>query len=226
MGTGERPRWRASSVRPDVKAPAVATNSEPSADDSGSGPLGFIVNALTAKPRVRVQRTVTVNGVVVTRTGARRCPTRRSRLPRQQRRPLPSPAKSPTSRSARPLSRKLRRWPRGAGRLAAAGVSPADQEIVLKKSFARYALDRKRLTAVYQMDAAELDKLLPLEIVPQPKKISRIALVIVTQIDPAIGDDLDRLIAQLGNPDWKLREAAMSEIRKLGNIAKPRCRRP
>ncbi len=106
-------------------------------------------------------------------------------------------------------------------KLAASGVSAADQEIVLK-ILARQALDEKRLTAIYRMDPAELDRILPLEVVPQPKKISRIALVVVTGIDPAIGNELDQLIKKLGDPAWKNRDAATKEIKKLGVRAKPR----
>ncbi len=108
--------------------------------------------------------------------------------------------------------------------LAEAGVSSADQEVALK-ILARYALDAKRLTAIYRIDGAEFDKLLPLEIVPQPKKISRIALVVVTGIDPAIDEEVDQWIAQLGSPAWKTREAAMVEIKKLGAAARPHLER-
>ena len=89
------------------------------------------------------------------------------------------------------------------GRLAAAGVTQRDQAVVLN-ILARYAFDPNRLTGIYRMDSAELDRLLPLEIVPQPKKISRIALVIVRGMDPALNAELDTLIKQLGDPSWKV----------------------
>jgi hypothetical protein len=72
------------------------------------------------------------------------------------------------------------------------------------------------------MDPAELDRVLPLEIVPQPKKISRIALVIVRGMDPALNAELDALIKQMGDPSWKVRDAATKAIRKLGVRAKTR----
>ncbi|HEV3416139.1 MAG TPA: hypothetical protein VG056_04980 [Pirellulales bacterium] len=106
-------------------------------------------------------------------------------------------------------------------KLTDAGVLPADQDVVLK-ILARQALDPNRLTAVYRMDPAELDRILPLEVVPQPKKVSRIALVVVRGIDPAIGDELDQLIKKLGDSSWKTREAATNEIKKLGVRAKSR----
>ena len=104
-------------------------------------------------------------------------------------------------------------------KLADAGVSSGDQQIVLK-ILGRYALDPKRLTAVYRIDPAEFDRLLPLEIVPQPRKVSRIALVVVTGIDPSLGDELKEWIKQLGDPSWEKREAAMEEIKKMGAKAK------
>ncbi len=100
-------------------------------------------------------------------------------------------------------------------KLAAAGVLKSDQDVVLK-ILARYALDSSRLTAIYRIDPAELDRAMPIEVVPQPKKISRIALVIVRGLDPAMIAQLDELLKQLGNPSWKAREAAMKAIRKAG----------
>ncbi len=106
-------------------------------------------------------------------------------------------------------------------KLAAAGVSEGDQNVVIK-ILAAYALDKRRVTAIYRMDNAELDKLLPIEIVPQPRTISRIALVVATGIDPAIEGEMDALIAQLASPSWATREKAMSELQKLGTAARSR----
>ena len=90
------------------------------------------------------------------------------------------------------------------------------------KILARHALDSKQLTAIFRLDPAEFDRILPLEIVPQPKKISRIALVIVKGIDPAIEVDLDKLVKKLGDPSWKIRDAATKEVHKFGLRARPR----
>jgi hypothetical protein len=104
--------------------------------------------------------------------------------------------------------------------LTDADVSAADQELILK-ILAQHALGTKRLTAIYRMDDAEVERLMPLEIVPQPKKVSRIALVVVTGIDPAVGEELEQLVKQLGAKTWEERDAAMAEIQKLGARAKP-----
>jgi len=105
-------------------------------------------------------------------------------------------------------------------RLAEANVSPNDQQLILK-ILTNHALDARRLTAIYRMDPVELDKLLQLEVVPQAQKVSRIALVVVRDIDPAVADEISELIGQLGDASWERREAAMTELRKIGVKAKP-----
>jgi hypothetical protein len=105
--------------------------------------------------------------------------------------------------------------------LGNAGVSSSDQKVALA-ILAKYALTPDRLTAVYRMDPAELEKVMPLEVVPQPEKITRIALVVVTGIDPKIQDELDDWIAKLGSKSWTEREASMAKLKKMGAIAKER----
>jgi hypothetical protein len=50
----------------------------------------------------------------------------------------------------------------------------------------------------------------------------RTAFVIVRGIDPSFGQLIDKLIVQLGDPSWKQREAATSELGKIGRVAKPK----
>jgi hypothetical protein len=118
--------------------------------------------------------------------------------------------------SLQPSDNPLEYW---RGPLAEAGVTPADIDLIL--AILAQNLDSKRLTAIYRMDPAELDKVLPLEIVPAPKRLSRIALVVVTGIDPALGEELDTWIKQLADPSWPKREQAMKEIQQLGMKAQP-----
>lgn len=140
----------------------------------------------------------------------------------------PTPSAEPTSQpSSRSKSLALNTDVRVAAevfapwreRLAAQGLSPLDTSLILQ-ILAQYALDKERLTAVYQLDPAEQDVLLRLEIVPEPKKVSRVALVIVQNIDPAIEREIDSLIAQLGDDDWSKREAAYTRLQQIGNLAR------
>ncbi len=103
-------------------------------------------------------------------------------------------------------------------RITAACVDPADAGLICRV-IEQYAFDPHRLTAVYQMDDAEFDRLLPLEVVPQPAKIKRFGLVIVLNVDPSKGTAVDDLIAQMGDDDWAKRDAAYHTLASMGPAA-------
>jgi len=106
-------------------------------------------------------------------------------------------------------------------KLAAAGLPSTDENLMLT-ILQKCALDDRRLTAVYMLSADQMDQLLPMEVTPQPRKTVRVGLVIVRNIDPAIGQEIDDLAAQLGDPNWTKRQVAQKTLEKLGKIAKPK----
>jgi hypothetical protein len=106
-------------------------------------------------------------------------------------------------------------------RLTDAGLTPADVDVILA-TLRAHALDDEQLTVVYRLDPAELDKLLPLEVVPLPAKTTRVGLAIVINVDPAAGERIAKLIQQMGDPDWSKREAAYAKLAELGAGAKPK----
>jgi hypothetical protein len=106
-------------------------------------------------------------------------------------------------------------------RLTEAGLTPADVDVVLA-TLRTQALDDEQLTVVYRMDPSELDKLLPLEVVPLPAKTTRVGIAIVINIDPAAGERIAQLIAEMGDPDWSKREAAYAKLAEIGAGAKPK----
>jgi hypothetical protein len=106
-------------------------------------------------------------------------------------------------------------------KLSAAGLPTTDQDLIVS-ILRRHALDGKRLTAVYRLDADEMEQLMPLEVTPQPRKTVRIGLMIAKNIDPAIIHEVEDLVAQLGDNSWEKREAAQESLAKLGPAAKPR----
>jgi hypothetical protein len=103
------------------------------------------------------------------------------------------------------------------------GLGDEDCQVILQ-IIAGSAFNSHRLTVIYQMDDAELDRLLPLEVVPQPKKTLRVGIVIVKNADPALGSDIDDLIAQLGDPVWAKREEAYKSLQQMGPLALPKLR--
>ena len=105
-------------------------------------------------------------------------------------------------------------------KLAAAGLSPTDLDLIL--SVIRGQLNPRHATVVYQLDPGEFDRLLPLEVIPAPRKTTRVALVIVRNIDPALEGEIDRLIAQLGHDEYGQREDAYKQLAGFGAAAQPK----
>jgi hypothetical protein len=104
-------------------------------------------------------------------------------------------------------------------RLAALGLGPPEAGHVA--SIVQHEVrSRHHATVVYRLDEAQLDRMLPLEITPPPDRRVRVALVVLINADPELSSVIDRLIAELGDADWKTREAAQARLRELGTAAK------
>jgi hypothetical protein len=106
-------------------------------------------------------------------------------------------------------------------KLTSLGLAATDQDLIVS-ILEKHALESNRLTAVYRLDADQLDQLMPLDVVPTPRKVVRVGLVIVRNIDPAIATEIDTLVAQLGDPKWDTREAAYKRLIELGLAARPK----
>jgi hypothetical protein len=106
-------------------------------------------------------------------------------------------------------------------RLTSAGLPEMDWEVI-RRILEKHALDTRRLTAIYRLPDEQLDLLLPLEVTPQPRHTIRVGLVIVRSIDPAIVNEIETLVAQLGDPKWDTREAAQKRLLEIGLAAKPK----
>lgn len=104
-------------------------------------------------------------------------------------------------------------------RLAPYDLEPTDVRAIVSILETQLS-DSSRLTAVYRMDDAELQRLLPIEVIPATNDIRRVALVIVRNIDPALPTEVDSLIARLGDRDWKTREQASKELAAVGPVAR------
>jgi hypothetical protein len=84
------------------------------------------------------------------------------------------------------------------------------------------ALRRESAMLVYRLDEAQLEKLLPLEVTPYPDRLFRVGLVIVQDVDPDLQSKVETLVAQLGDDQWKQRQAAQQQLAELGLAAKPK----
>jgi hypothetical protein len=134
--------------------------------------------------------------------------------------PSPGASKATVTLDAPPAgaAEALSPWRR---RLQQEGLADSDVAVILR-ILERHALDKRRLTAVYRLDPAELDRMLPLEVTPTPRKTVRVGLMVARNIDPAVGDEIDQLVAQLADPDWEKRETAHKQLAELGPAARPK----
>ena len=103
------------------------------------------------------------------------------------------------------------------------GVADADCEVIVSV-ISNTLRDSHKLAAVYLMDDAEFNRLLPLEVVPEPRTVTRVGVVIVRNADPNAGTDVDDLIAQLADPAWLKREEAFRALARIGAAAEPKLR--
>jgi hypothetical protein len=100
-------------------------------------------------------------------------------------------------------------------RLAKAGLSTNETRLVMEQ-IGPLVLENQALVAIGRMDAAALDSKLTLSVFPEPRKMLRVPLVIMLNIDPQIGGEVEQLIAQLGDPKYAVREEAQKRLTELG----------
>jgi hypothetical protein len=148
----------------------------------------------------------------------------------------PSPASAPASTTApasqpawtaahsvvtltpEPTTRPIDPGPVLRSLLGSAEIADADRDLILQ-IVTNYVLDSPKLTALYVLDGSEFDRILPLDVEPQPRKITRFGLVIVKNADPVAGSEIDDLIAQLGDPIWARRDEAYKALERIGPAA-------
>jgi hypothetical protein len=70
-----------------------------------------------------------------------------------------------------------------------------------------------------RLDSAVVDEKVPLSVFPAPSKTVRATLVVLRNADPQLGQEVDKLIAQLGDPKFSVREAAQERIAEMGPLA-------
>ena len=108
-------------------------------------------------------------------------------------------------------------------RLVATGLAQDEVDLLLSM-YAKPIFESQKLIVLVRLPQEELDTRLPFDIYPEPTKIVRVALVVVSDIDPRVAGEITTLIAQLGDADYKKREAAETRLAELGPLALPALR--
>ena len=99
----------------------------------------------------------------------------------------------------------------------------------LREDVARSLLDQygpalfepRELIVLVHFAREAIDETVILDVFPQPKKLVRVALLVVHGIDPRLQDRARTLVKQLGDPSSKKRESAESSLLELGPVAVP-----
>jgi hypothetical protein len=102
--------------------------------------------------------------------------------------------------------------------LTKAGLTTHEVELFVDHYGALF-FESEALVVACRLDSAAVDEKIPLSIFPAPVKTVRVALVLVRNADPRLGQQVDQLIAQLGDPKYSVREAAQARLLELGPLA-------
>jgi hypothetical protein len=105
-------------------------------------------------------------------------------------------------------------------RLAKAGLTAGEAQVFVDH-YGPLLFEDKTLVVACRLDPAVIDEKIPLSVFPAPARTVRVAMAIVRNLDPQVGNEVERLIAQLGDPRFSLREAAQKRLLDLGPLAFP-----
>ncbi len=105
-------------------------------------------------------------------------------------------------------------------RLAKAGLKSAEIELFLD-NYQWLFFEGDAVVVACRLAGPTIDEKIPLSIFPEPAKTVRVAMVLMRNADPQLGSEVDRLIAQLGDSTFRVREAAQKRLTELGPLAFP-----
>jgi hypothetical protein len=122
--------------------------------------------------------------------------------------PLPAEAPETAAKTTQALSERLTR----------AGLRAQEVELFVD-SYRSLFFEGEAIVVACRLDPGTIDAKIPLSIFPEPTKTIRVALVIVRNADPELGNEVERLVTQLGDAKYAIREAAQKRLMELGPSA-------
>ncbi len=106
-------------------------------------------------------------------------------------------------------------------RLVAAGLKAHEVESFVER-YRGEIPGSDSMVVVGRLSAAVLDEKLPLSVFPEPTKVVRVPIVLLRNADPQLANEVDLLVAQLGDPAYVKRQAAHKRLFELGSLAFPK----
>lgn len=85
----------------------------------------------------------------------------------------------------------------------------------------QHAIDGDDWTLVYHLDRTTLDRIIPIEVLPQPGRVDRAGIVVIRRIGPDVDQKLKDLVTRLGDASWARREEASRQLAGYGRMARP-----
>lgn len=122
--------------------------------------------------------------------------------------PLPEGAEETAAKTTGTLTERMSR----------AGLNAHEIELFLE-NYRSLFFEGDAVVVACRLDAGAIDEKIPLSVFPEPAKIVRVAMVLMRNADPQLGNEVDRLVAQLGEPKFSAREAAQKRLMELGPLA-------
>jgi hypothetical protein len=105
-------------------------------------------------------------------------------------------------------------------RLARTGLAPNEVELFVA-NYAALLFEGEAVVVACRLDPGTIDDKIPLSIFPEPTKVLRVPMVMMRNADPQLGGEVEKLIVQLGDPKFGVREAAQKRLLELGPLAFP-----
>lgn len=102
--------------------------------------------------------------------------------------------------------------------LAQRGYNPQEIETAID-IVAGARLNTSTMSLVYVLPEGEIDKHIWLRFRPEPDRVVRTAIVVVNNVDPGLGNRLDKLVEGLGDERWAVREKCQRELEAIGLAA-------
>lgn len=106
------------------------------------------------------------------------------------------------------------------GGLLKAGLTEKEAELLLARGEGSI-FDTKEMIVVFRLPPDAIEERLPLVCYPAPRKTVRAAVILVRNLDPKLKDEVGRLVGDLGNDKYPMREAAEKRLLELGRLAVP-----
>jgi hypothetical protein len=122
--------------------------------------------------------------------------------------PLPAGSPEATALTTKALSDRLQR----------AGLSAHEAELFVAH-YEHALFGGEAIIVLCRLDPSAIEEKLRLSIFPEPAKTVRVAMVLMRNVDPQFGNEIERLVAELGHVKYSVREAAQNRLTDLGSLA-------